>query len=279
MARRQSLVNLWGFELMALLGEYLSRATLRSLWGVLSLLPAQRGIYPGTRPTDANPWQSQNRDDPYIHPCANFDLYRADDWKLGLGSEDTKNLQRALDATRDYYARLYKAHRDLDQEQRNKMVVIAGVGYKTLFRLAYAPCFLGLWETTEKVFQREGSDPHREGDGRVPLASALLENVGDNHFTAELGHRLKLSAASRRDAPASTASITRSRKSSEYGFGIAWTPKRRISAVRLAPQRPLGNPFDLTQPENALGTVDIHLSQIMAPTRNSMDANESAVFS
>jgi DNA-binding FadR family transcriptional regulator len=29
----------------------------------------------------------------------------------------------------------------------------------------------------------------------------------------------------------------------------------------------------------ALGPVDIHRSQIMAPTRNSMDANESAVFS
>jgi hypothetical protein len=40
----------------------------------------------------------------------------------------------------------------------------------------------------------------------------------------ELGHKLKLSAASRCDAPASTASITRSRKSSEYGFGIAWPP-------------------------------------------------------
>jgi ribosomal protein S7 len=36
-----------------------------------------------------------------------------------------------------------------------------------------------------------------------------------NHLTAELALRLKLSAASRRDAPAATASITRSRKSSE----------------------------------------------------------------
>jgi hypothetical protein len=33
-----------------------------------------------------------------------------------------------------------------------------------------------------------------------------------NHLTAELALRLKLSAASRRDAPAATASITRSRK-------------------------------------------------------------------
>jgi pimeloyl-ACP methyl ester carboxylesterase len=42
--------HLWGFELMAVLGAYLTRPTLRSLWGVLSLLPAPRGIYPGTRP-------------------------------------------------------------------------------------------------------------------------------------------------------------------------------------------------------------------------------------
>jgi uncharacterized membrane protein len=56
-----------------------------------------------------------------------------------------------------------------------------------------------------------------------PLAFALalpLSRQRCNHFTAELGLRLKLSAASRRDAPASTASITRSRKSSEYGFGV-----------------------------------------------------------
>jgi hypothetical protein len=31
--------------------------------------------------------------------------------------------------------------------------------------------------------------------------------------------------------------------------------------------------------QRSLGRVDIHRSQIMAPTRNSMDANESAVFS
>jgi pimeloyl-ACP methyl ester carboxylesterase len=178
--------HLWGFELMAVLGNYLSRATFRTLWGVLSLLPAPRGIYPGTRPTDTNPWRSDDSSDPYIHPCANFDLYWADDWKLGLNSEETKNLQRVLDATGDFYGRLYKAHRDLDQEQRDKMVVIAGVGYQTLFRLAYAPGFLGLWEKTVKVFQRErdGNDPHREGDSRVPLASAMLENVGDIRYVS-----------------------------------------------------------------------------------------------
>src|SRR5262249_26816570 len=44
--------HLWGFDLMAVLGMYLGRETLRSMWGVLSLLPAPRGIYPGTRPKD-----------------------------------------------------------------------------------------------------------------------------------------------------------------------------------------------------------------------------------
>jgi pimeloyl-ACP methyl ester carboxylesterase len=174
--------HLWGFELMAVLGRYLSRATLRSLWGVLSLLPAPRGIYPGTRPTDANPWQSEGTSDPYLHPCANFDMYQADAWKLALDPNATANLQRILDATKDYYERMGKAHRDLDQEQRDKMVVVAGVGYQTLFRLAYAPGFLGLWEKTDKIFNRVQNDPHRESDGRVPLASAMLENVGDIRY-------------------------------------------------------------------------------------------------
>ena len=58
------------------------------------------------------------------------------------------------------------------------MLVIAGVGVETLFRLAFEPGFLGLWENTTKVFDRVLDNPHRDGDGRVPLASALLENVG-----------------------------------------------------------------------------------------------------
>src|SRR5262245_37671558 len=56
------------------------------------------------------------------------------------------------------------------------------------------------------------------GDVLPPLSFALAYPVSRqrcNHLTAELALRLKLSAASRRDAPAATASITRSRKSSE----------------------------------------------------------------
>ena len=49
-------------------------------------------------------------------------------------------------------------------------------------RPPYSPAFLGLWEKTDKVFGRVLDNPHREGDGRVPLASALFENVGDTRY-------------------------------------------------------------------------------------------------
>jgi len=172
--------HLWGFELMAVLGQYLSRATLRTLWGVIGLLPAQRGIYPGTRENDSQPWQPDQPGDAYVHPCANFDLYRAEAWKLDLDAPATANLQRILDAAADLHQRLYEAHRGLSQEQRDRMVVIAGVGYQTLFRLAYRQGFL--WETTDKIVHRVLNDPHRDGDGRVPLASARLENVGETRY-------------------------------------------------------------------------------------------------
>src|ERR1700730_9830673 len=45
------------------------------------------------------------------------------------------------------------------------------------------------------------------------------------HLTAELGAISKRSAASRREAPDSTASITRSRRSVEYGFDIDFSQK------------------------------------------------------
>jgi pimeloyl-ACP methyl ester carboxylesterase len=174
--------HLWGFELMALLGKYLSRGTLRSLWGVLGMLPAPRGIYPGTRQNDPSPWLPDNPNDPYIHPCANFDLYRAEAWELELDAASTANLQRILDAAADLHRRLYETHCSLDQDQRDRMLVIAGVGYQTLFRLAYKPGFLGLWEKTEKIFNYVLDNPHRDGDGRVPLASALFENVGETRY-------------------------------------------------------------------------------------------------
>jgi hypothetical protein len=83
------------------------------------------------------------------------------------------------------------------------------------------------------------------GEVLPPVGFALALPVSRhrcNHFTAELGLRLKFSAASRREAPASTASITRSRKSSEYGFGIAWAPKDESAALDSPTDEPMGIP-------------------------------------
>jgi hypothetical protein len=169
--------HLWGLELLAVLGLYLSRTTFRSLWGVLGMLPAPRGIYPGTRSDDPRPWQPAETGDRYIHPCANFDLYRADAWDLGLNTAAAAQLQAVLDAAADVHASMLKAHRELGWSQLDRMLIIAGVGYRTLFRLAYRREFFGLWEHAVKEQSRVAGDPHREGDGRVPLASAALENV------------------------------------------------------------------------------------------------------
>jgi hypothetical protein len=65
-------------------------------------------------------------------------------------------------------------------------------------------------------------------------AALLLWCQRCTHFIAELTLTPKCSAVSRRDAPVSTASITRSRGSPEYDFGIAHPPHRRIDAQRLA---------------------------------------------
>jgi len=179
--------HLWGFELMALLGIYLGRETFRSLWGALSMLPAPRGVYPGTRPSDPEPWSSDSSGDWYDHPCANFDMYRAENWKLDLTSEQESQLQTILTGAAEFHARLYRAHQELRQELRNRMLVIAGVGYKTLFRLSYETRFFGRWEHTAKVTSRVEGDRHREGDGRVPLASAELENVTKRYVRAVHG--------------------------------------------------------------------------------------------
>jgi pimeloyl-ACP methyl ester carboxylesterase len=63
--------HLWGWEEIAILSMFLSRETFRSLRGVLSLLPAPRNIYPGTRAGEA-------------HPCANFDMYDAEQWNVSI---------------------------------------------------------------------------------------------------------------------------------------------------------------------------------------------------
>lgn len=171
--------HLWGFELLAALGHYLDRETFRSLWGVIGLLPAPAGVYPDTRPGD--PPQTWG-DGPYRHPCANFDLYQAAEWHLGLNKDAEDRLQAVLDAAAGWHRELHDWHNSLDQAQRNRMAVIAGVGKKTLFRVAYQPAFRFLWEHMDRVTSRRPGDRHRDGDGRVPLASAQLEWVGETRY-------------------------------------------------------------------------------------------------
>lgn len=166
--------HLWGFEILALLGTLLSRQSFRSFRGVLGLLPAPFGIYPGTRPDDRVPMH-----DTLVagHPCANFDMYRAQAWELGLEKGETRQLQGVLDDAAALHRDLLDAHTRLTSAQRKRILVIAGVGYKTLFRLEYPTGALRSWKRMIKVVDRAAGDANREGDGRVPLASAKLEGV------------------------------------------------------------------------------------------------------
>ncbi|MCX4672345.1 hypothetical protein OG453_37750 [Streptomyces sp. NBC_01381] len=163
--------HLWGFHLMALLGRYLSRETFRSLWGVLELLPAPEGVYPGTSDRAGT-----------AHPCANFDLYDARSWHLGLTPEQEGRLQTVLDYAAAQHRSRSEWHENLDQNLCDRMAVIAGVGFKTLFRTAYKRQFGYLWTHMDRVTSRVPGDVNREGDGRVPLASAILERTGETRY-------------------------------------------------------------------------------------------------
>src|SRR6266571_3114004 len=71
-----------------------------------------------------------------------------------------------------------------------------------------------------------------------PLGFAAMLPVARRrciHFIAELGLTSNHSAASRRDAPDSTASTTRSRNSKEHGFGIdALQNSNQCHEIRLS---------------------------------------------
>lgn len=68
-------------------------------------------------------------------------------------------------------------HEGLLQEFKDRMLMIVGVGEKGLFRLEFGSLFWGAWEHTQKICSRITGDVNRDGDGRVPLASAELEDV------------------------------------------------------------------------------------------------------
>ena len=87
------------------------------------------------------------------------------------------------------------------------------------------------------------------------LASTLPVSLRRRHHRiTELTPTSNTSATSRRDAPLSTASTARSRKSVEYGFGIDLAP-RRINFSRFARAKAVGNPPDSMPPGNALVTA------------------------
>jgi hypothetical protein len=67
------------------------------------------------------------------------------------------------------------------------MLQICGVGRKTLFRLDVKHGWSGSWKDTDKVTHRTPGDPHRDGDGRVPLASAELEKIELRYIKGEHG--------------------------------------------------------------------------------------------
>jgi pimeloyl-ACP methyl ester carboxylesterase len=166
--------HLWGFELLALLGRYIPRETFRSLWGVLSMLPAPPGVYPEAPNRRTASWEA--------HPCANFDLYAVQEWGLELSPSQQVNLQRILAAAARRHEELFVHQQNLVQERRDRMAVIAGVGFKTLFRLTRRSRLAGLWQDWDKELGRETGNRHRDGDGRVPLASACLEHVGATRY-------------------------------------------------------------------------------------------------
>ncbi|MDX3712265.1 lipase family alpha/beta hydrolase [Streptomyces europaeiscabiei] len=171
--------HLWGFDILAAIGLFLSRESFRSMWGVLSLLPAPAGVYPGTRDGEA---ASAHTQEGYEHPCVNFDLYSAAEWKLGLSQKQEQQLEMVLSAAAAHHKELHEWHLSLDRSQLDRMAFIAGVGYQTLFRVAYRRRFGFLWEQMDRVTRRIPGDKHREGDGRVPLASAELEDVGEARY-------------------------------------------------------------------------------------------------
>ena len=65
-----------------------------------------------------------------------------------------------LDAASITHRDLEQWHEGLTQEERDRMLVIAGVGYQTLFRLEFESQFFGLWEKMVKVTERRPGDRH-----------------------------------------------------------------------------------------------------------------------
>lgn len=142
------------------------------------------GIYPGTRSGEA-------------HPCANFNMYDATAWKLDLDAAATLHLQGILDEVKQFHTDLFNWHQSLLQDKKDRMLMIAGVGQETLFRLEFDTAFWGKWERTKKLTSRKPCDVNYDGDGRVPLASALVEDVTTRYVFGEHGALPNIPAVAR----------------------------------------------------------------------------------
>jgi pimeloyl-ACP methyl ester carboxylesterase len=175
--------HFYGTDAKLILALLLSRSTFRSLYGALGLLPAPRDIYPATRVGDANAWPPEKHGISYIHPCANFDLYQAEAWNLGTNSAETAALQNVLNHARQFYEEITTHHLEtLDNDQRARMAMIIGVGQSTPFRMTIGKGWFGLGESVDRITSRVEGNPHREGDGSVPVASARLESIGTTRY-------------------------------------------------------------------------------------------------
>ena len=140
-----------------------------------------------------------------------------------------------MTATAQFHSQMYQAYKALDQEVSDRMLIIAGVGYKTLFRLAHEPRFFGPWKQMTKVISRVAGDPHREGDGRVPLASAALESHGGliwELLPAEDLHSARINESRNAYSPTSTV-VSRSAMA-------AWPPHLHRRATMLPSGGSLG---------------------------------------
>lgn len=150
------------------LGKYLTPASFRSLWGAMDLLPAPRGVYPGSRNGEA-------------HPCLNFDCYSEAAWKLKMTSIEKSNFQNVLDHSRKFHEDLFASHKSLDSSLKRKMAMIIGVGEEMPFRVDVEPGWFS-GTNTDTVLKREEGNPDRESDGSVPVASAKLEGLAETRY-------------------------------------------------------------------------------------------------
>jgi hypothetical protein len=238
--------HLWGLEKLAILGLYLSRETFRSFWGVLSLMPAPAGVYPGTAPNDNPKWApAKSNGNFYVHPCANFDLYDVNPWGLNLTPDQFTNLQIIMNAVAGFHKDLYAWHNDpaeLLQEYCDRMLMVAGVGYKGLFRLEYTDKLGGLWSSMDKITDRVPGNPHRDGDGRVPLASAQLKRITTRYVKGVHGGLTNIPAV--------------------YDDVFRWLKGERLSSLATTPADAMGGHLsagtDISDAPNLDGSAMAH---------------------